>query len=68
MSERKRSHVLDEFWREKSLEQLAEEQGVGVVTRLDDVMGRGATLWDDDEGFEEFVRGIYERRHGEESA
>ncbi len=66
MSERKRSYVLDEFWREKGLEQLAEEQGVGAVMRLEDVMGRGAALWDGDEDFEEFVRGICERRHDKE--
>jgi len=51
-----------EFWRGKSPEELAAEQQVKPVGRLEDVLGKGAVLWDDDREFDEFVRGIYARR------
>ena len=51
-----------EFWREKSIEELAAEQGVRPVERIEDILGRGADLWDSDEDFEQFLKGIYERR------
>jgi hypothetical protein len=56
------------FWRQKSIEELAREQGVKPVTRWEDVFGRGVDLWESDEEFERFVSGICERRRAEESA
>ncbi len=53
----------DEFWRERSLEDLISEQGVAVVGRLEDVLGRGATLWESEHEFDEFLRNVRERRH-----
>lgn len=50
------------FWREKTIEELAAEQGVRPVERLEDILGRHADLWESDEEFEAFVSGIYERR------
>ena len=58
----------DPFWQAKSLDELAEEQGVRPVERMEDVFGRGASLWDSDEEFEEFLAGIEERRHDGSSA
>lgn len=52
-------------WRERSVEELAAEQGVGPVERFEDVWGRHADLWESDDEFERFVNGIYERRHTE---
>ena len=52
----------EDFWQEKSIDQLAEEQGIRPVERLEDVLGRHADLWERDEDFEAFVSGIYERR------
>jgi hypothetical protein len=59
--------TAEDFWQEKSIDQLAEEQGVRPVERLDDVLGRHADLWGSDDEFERFVNGIYERRRGEAS-
>jgi len=46
----------------KSIEQLAAEQGVKLEGQLERILGARADLWASDEEFEEFVRGIYERR------
>ena len=48
----------------KSLDELAAEQGVGVITpqRWKELYGAGKHLWESDEEFEEFLKGIYERR------
>lgn len=56
-----------DFWRQKSIEELAREQGVKPIARLEEVLGLGADLWDSDEDFEEFLQGIYRRRRAEES-
>ena len=50
------------FWQHKTIEEIAKEQGKGLVTDLDKVIGQGKDLWDSDEEFERFVAGIYERR------
>jgi len=47
--------------RRKSIEELAAEQGVRP-TRLDDIVGRGADLWESDLELERFVEDIYARR------
>ncbi|MBM4044107.1 MAG: hypothetical protein FJ279_03255 [Planctomycetes bacterium] len=55
----------EEFWQEKSLTQLVAEQGVPPVQRLEDVWGKGAELWTDEEDFEAFLaatKGVQGRR------
>jgi hypothetical protein len=45
----------DAFWHDKTLDQLASEQVVGPVTRLEDVWGAGSDLWESDDDFDAFV-------------
>lgn len=45
----------DGFWREKTLEQLADEQGVSLIREPEEVWGKAANLWDDAEDFEAFL-------------
>ncbi len=45
----------------KSIEQLAAEQGT-KPTRLEDILGKGADLWESDQEFDQFVEDIYDRR------
>jgi uncharacterized protein (DUF2384 family) len=45
----------------KSIEELAAEQGT-KPTRLEDILGKGADLWESDQEFEQFVEDIYVRR------
>jgi len=47
--------TAEQFWTERSLEQLAVEQEVNPVRRLEDVLGKGADLWKDDEDFAAFL-------------
>ena len=49
------NHGAEEFWRPKSLEQLAREQNVKPIERWEDVFGKGADLWDDEEDFQSFL-------------
>jgi uncharacterized protein (DUF2384 family) len=49
------------FSERKSIEELAAEQGI-KPTRLEDILGKGADLWDSDREFEQFVEDIYARR------
>lgn len=60
--------TAEDFWQEKSIDQLAEEQGVRPVERLEDILGRGADLWDDDEDFEAFLRNVERGRQDREPA
>ena len=48
--------------RDRSIEELAREQGVAAPQKLDEVMGAAADLWDGEEDFERFLDGIHERR------
>ena len=45
----------DPFWSEGSLKQLAADQGVVPINHLEDVWGKGAELWPDDQDFEAFL-------------
>ena len=45
----------EEFWIEKSLDQLATEQGVHVVSDWREVFGSARELWESDESFESFL-------------
>ncbi len=49
------------FSERKSIEELAAEQGVKPA-RLEDILGKGADLWEGDREFERFVEDIYARR------
>jgi len=51
---------------EKTIEQLAAEQGVKPVTRLEDYLGAARHLWESDEDFESFLQAA--RRPFEERA
>ena len=46
---------LDDFWREKSLEELAREQGLELPHDLEKMVGSGKVLWSSDEQLEEFL-------------
>ncbi len=52
----------DAFWQPKTAEELAAEQGIDGPQDLDGLIGDGAELWDTDEEFDEFLRGIEARR------
>ena len=39
----------EEFWERKSLEQLAKEQEISPIADLDDIWGKGADLWEDND-------------------
>ena len=49
------------FSERKPIEELAAEQGT-KPTRLVDILGKGADLWESDQEFERFVADIYARR------
>jgi hypothetical protein len=53
------------FWEEKPLDQLAAEQAVRPIQRLDDILGAGAELWENDRDLEDFLQSIYQRRREE---
>lgn len=44
-----------EFWTEKSLDQLALEQKVQIISDWREVFGSARDLWDTDESFESFL-------------
>ncbi len=46
----------EDYWQEKSLEQLAKEQGVAPVKRLEDILGKSGDFFDDEEDFQAFLR------------
>jgi hypothetical protein len=60
--------MKDNFWREKSIEELAREQQVKPIKDITDVLGKGKDLWASDEEFEEFLAGIRDRRRGDTGA
>ena len=45
----------------KTVEQVAAERGV-KLTRLEDILGKGADLWESDLEFDQFVADVYARR------
>ena len=49
------------FSERKPIEELAAEQGL-KPTMLEDILGKGADLWENDQEFERFVEDIYARR------
>lgn len=59
---REDSRVADPFFEPKSLGELTAEQHVRPVDELEQILGSGASLWEDDCAFEEFLAAIYARR------
>jgi hypothetical protein len=54
------------FWKPKTLLELAAEQDVRPVERLEQVLGQGADLWANDEELDAFLQQIRAgRRTGE---
>ena len=51
-----------QFWRKRTVDEFAAEQGIAVPQPLDEMIGAAAALWDDDEDFDRFVQGIQDRR------
>jgi hypothetical protein len=54
-------HTKPEF---KTVEQLIAEQGTKPIDDLDDLIGEGADLWDDDADFERFLDWLSKSRRG----
>jgi uncharacterized protein (DUF2384 family) len=48
--------------RRKTVEELAIEQGAPLIADFDAMFGEGKDLWDSDEDFEEWMKGLQERR------
>ena len=49
-------------WQDTTLAELASNQNVQPIQRLEEILGKGKDLWKDEEEFENFVQGIYQRR------
>ena len=45
----------EDFWQEKELDELVAEQGARPLSRLEDVLGGGASLWEDGDDFDAFL-------------
>jgi hypothetical protein len=58
----RRSLLLAEDRRHRSLAQLASEQGIAGPQDFEALCGAGADLWEDDAAFEAFLAGIEETR------
>jgi uncharacterized protein (DUF2384 family) len=50
------------FWRTKSAAELAAEQGVRPIARLEEVLGKAAGLWADDADLDAFLAELHRRR------
>ncbi len=50
------------FWKERTIDELAAEQGVAGPQSLDRLMGQGSDLWGSEREFSEFVDAIRARR------
>ena len=55
-----------DFWQEKTLAELAAEQGIRPVNHFEEVFGQGAGLWANDEELEAFLANIRAARAGRE--
>lgn len=51
----------EDFWQDKTLEHLAADQSVHPIRQLEDVLGKGAKLWETDEEFNAFLVSIESR-------
>jgi hypothetical protein len=50
------------FWEPKTLEQLAAEQGVQPIARLEEALGPRGELWKDDADLDAFLLAVRDRR------
>jgi len=57
-----------DFWRTKSADELAEEQGIKPVKDIEEIVGKGKNLWKSDEDLDRFLEDVRRRRHGLDSA
>ena len=55
---RRTSPQPHDFWRQPTLDELAKAQGIKPINRLEDVLGKGADLWESDEDFDAFLAAI----------
>ena len=55
--------VPADFQEWRSIDELAEEQGIVAPQQLDRLIGAAADLWDGEEDFERFVNRGSEHRH-----
>lgn len=51
-----------DFWRQRTIDELAARQGIAVPQPIDQVIGAAADLWDDDEDCDRFVQEAHDRR------
>src|SRR5216684_5588491 len=51
-----------DFWRTRSAEELAAEQGVQLPQDVDHLIGQGAECWDSDADFERWMKWLREIR------
>lgn len=50
------------FWKEKTVEELAAEQGITLPQRIEDLLGAGKDLWKDDAELDAFLEDIRRQR------
>ena len=51
-----------DFWEQKTIEQLAAEQGISIPQDINQLLGAGKELWADDAEFEAFLEHLRESR------
>jgi len=57
-----RSDNTDDFWHQKSVDELAEEQGVAPIKDLDRLFGCGKDLWETDKEWNDYMEQIQATR------
>ena len=50
------------FWRRKTIEELAAEQGIPLIPNYEALVGQGKDLWSSDEEFEAWLKDLQEAR------
>ena len=53
----------NDFWRDKTIEELAREQNLEHQPPIEQLIGQGKDLWESDDELDKFLNGIQERRH-----
>jgi len=54
--------LLNEFWIDRTIDELIEEQNIHPIQNFDEIWGQGKKLWDSDEEFEVFIRSITDNK------
>jgi hypothetical protein len=57
-----RSDNADDFWHQKSVDELAEEQGVAPIDNLERLFGCGKDLWETDKEWSDYMEQIQATR------